>query len=689
MKMNKPGIWKVIFSISITVLLFVLFTPPIHSDELPEFKRGTEKARDYFRNGMTYFHNHQYGASKESFIASLSVMDNFHLARQYLSETYYYSGEWQESLNELEILDKAEKTYYRKNRMEVLRLLISGEGKKHSLTFFNKIHGDSFRGFRFENPTDVVTDKDGNLYILSFTSANVIKLDTNGFPIENFRGGFGRAMKGPMFMAMKDDTLFVTDYTADKVYVFNSKGYYRNRFGKKGSSPGKFIGPTGICVAPDGNLYVSDSGNNRVQKLTPEGDFIFEFGTSLEGKLYSPTGVAVDKKGTVYVADKGNKRIVLYDTEGNYITEWKHELFSKLRAIKLLGDRFYISDEESGVLIYNPLKNKWTRMSSFPETSTKYSTIHRPFSTEMDYAGFLYTVDYAKHTINIFAPQNLMTSNLNVSVEKVITGRFPDISLIFTVKNRRNQNLAGIGRSAIRVIENENIYPLVGLDTMKSFNDKITVSMVFENSPKIKAISGMLDSFLGHFLSSFSSKDKMEVLRVGKDSEKVYEFGNSILDIYSKIRKSQPETGNFINLGKGVFEGISSLIDKMGPRAVILLVSGDELKDSFNQYGIIRNIQFAKSHSIPIIVLSLSDTGDMVSVYKEIAEKTGGLFFKVPGSIEEKKLYDFIFEKKDKRYIVSYKTKTSSELKGRYMDIQLDVSYREIIGKSKAGYFVP
>jgi hypothetical protein len=341
------------------------------------------------------------------------------------------------------------------------------------------------------------------------------------------------------------------------------------------------------------------------------------------------------------------------------------------------------------MLIYNPKKDKWTKMTSFPETSTQYSALSRPFSAEMDYLGYLYTVDYTKHTINVFAPQNLLTANINVSVEKVITNRFPDISLVLNVKNRRNQNLTGIGRSAFRVIENENIYPLVGLDTMKSFNNQISVSMVFENSQKIKSISGRLDSFLGSFLHSFSVKDKLEVIRAGKDSEKVYEFGNSILDIYSKIRKSQPETGDYINLGKGLFEGISGLLDKLGSRALILLVSGDKLNNSFNQYGVIRNIQYAKAHSIPIIVLSLSNDGEMVSTYKEIADKTGGLFIKVPGSKVEKQLYDFISSKKDKRYIVSYKTKTGSELKGRYMDIQLDVSHRNIIGKSKAGYFVP
>ena len=61
-------------------------------------------------------------------------------------------------------------------------------------------------------------------------------------------------------------------------------------------------------------------------------------------------------------------------------------------------------------------------------------------------------------------------------------------------------------------------------------------------------------------------------------------------------------------------------------------------------------------HGIPVIVMSLSDEGEMAAVYKDIANRTGGMFMKIPGSPEETNLYKFIKSKQDKeRYIVSYK----------------------------------
>ncbi|MCB1177718.1 MAG: 6-bladed beta-propeller, partial [Leptospiraceae bacterium] len=280
------------------------------------------------------------------------------------------------------------------------------------------------------------------------------------------------------------------------------------------------------------------------------------------------------------------------------------------------------------------------------------------------------------------------TSNLNVFIERVELNRFPTVSIFLRVKNRNNQDLKGIRREAFRVLENSNLYPLVGLNNMKEFNNKISVSMVFENSEKVHAIAPKVDSFMGHFFNSLTVKDQVEVIRAGKDSEKVYDFGTSPLDIYAKIRKSTPEK-EFINLGKSVYQAISDLTPELGPRAVVLLVSGEVLPNAFNQYSILRNIQFANAHSIPIIVLSLSNKGPMIKYYKDIAERTGGKFLKVPGSKEETSLYSFIKSKKDRRYIISYKSKISDDLIGRYIDLQVSVFYRDIIGKAGGGYFVP
>jgi tripartite motif-containing protein 71 len=112
-----------------------------------------------------------------------------------------------------------------------------------------------------------------------------------------------------------DGNLYVTDLS-QRVTVISRAGTVLRRWGKPGSGPGEFKfspgGPTvptdvqaQIAVGPDGKVYVSDSGNARVQVFTPQGRFVRQFGSygSGKGQFLRPYHLAVDVTGDVYVAD--------------------------------------------------------------------------------------------------------------------------------------------------------------------------------------------------------------------------------------------------------------------------------------------------------------------------------------------------------------------------------------------------
>ena len=81
--------------------------------------------------------------------------------------------------------------------------------------------------------------------------------------------------------------------------------------GEPGREAGQFNTPTGIAVDAWGSLYVADSNNHRVQRITPGGD-IYRFGRAgnAEGELWGPQSVAVDPSGKFFfVAEQGNNRV--------------------------------------------------------------------------------------------------------------------------------------------------------------------------------------------------------------------------------------------------------------------------------------------------------------------------------------------------------------------------------------------
>jgi DNA-binding beta-propeller fold protein YncE len=106
--------------------------------------------------------------------------------------------------------------------------------------------------------------------------------------------------------------------------LFEEKYIFVNKWNGSVSVEGSFHRPNGVAVSLLGNIYVSDTGNHRIQKFTKNGDFVMSWGSagSGDGQFDYPQGLAVDLSGNVYVADAGNKRIQKFSANGAFITAW-------------------------------------------------------------------------------------------------------------------------------------------------------------------------------------------------------------------------------------------------------------------------------------------------------------------------------------------------------------------------------
>jgi len=123
--------------------------------------------------------------------------------------------------------------------------------------------------------------------------------------------------------------------------------------GVSGSGPDAFDQPTDVVVAPDGDIFVTDSHrngkNNRVVKFSKDGKFIKEWGTkgSGPGQISEPHTIAMDSRGRLFVGDRENNRIQIFDQDGKYITEWRQ--LSRPSGIYITKeDTIYVADSESG-----------------------------------------------------------------------------------------------------------------------------------------------------------------------------------------------------------------------------------------------------------------------------------------------------------------------------------------------------
>ncbi|HEV2122766.1 MAG TPA: hypothetical protein VGW38_08335, partial [Chloroflexota bacterium] len=127
--------------------------------------------------------------------------------------------------------------------------------------------------------------------------------------------------KEPMGVAVDNQgNVYVADTWNHRIQKFDSSG----KFVTKWSGQGGFWGPRGIAVDGQGNVYVTDTGNKRIQKFDSSGKFIAQFGTggAGQGQLNEPIGLAVTTDGQMFVADTNNRRIQHFDASGAFVSQW-------------------------------------------------------------------------------------------------------------------------------------------------------------------------------------------------------------------------------------------------------------------------------------------------------------------------------------------------------------------------------
>ncbi|MCX6808366.1 MAG: 6-bladed beta-propeller [Candidatus Berkelbacteria bacterium] len=158
------------------------------------------------------------------------------------------------------------------------------------------------------------------------TGGNYVKLKNT--PINyTYSTGFGSSGSGdgeftsPYSVATdQNGKIYVSDTGNNRIEVFNSNGTYSRQFGGPGSGFGLFSSPGGLAVDLAGNVYVADELNNVVQKFDASGVFVSQFGGfgSATNQFNRPMGVALDSAGNIYVADGLNQKIKKFDSAGAF-----------------------------------------------------------------------------------------------------------------------------------------------------------------------------------------------------------------------------------------------------------------------------------------------------------------------------------------------------------------------------------
>jgi len=339
-------------------------------------------------------------------------------------------------------------------------------------TFLAKFGSIGAADGQFQHPRGIAIDAHGNVYAADFENHRIQKFTAGGTFLAKF-GSNGTAdgqLNTPQRVAVDaNGHVYVVDTGNHRIQKFTAQGVFLAAFGSYGTDDGQFKSPVGVAVDAHGNVYIADTGNHRIQKFTADGTFLAAFGmygtpgrtNAGDGRFQHPRGVAVDAHGNVYVADTGNDRIqkftaggtflakfgstgtadgqfeipdgVAVDGSGNvYVAEYGNNRIQKFSSSGAFQAKFggYGTDDGqfngcSGVTVdgngnvyatdyYNDRVQKFSAegafLAKFGSFGTDEGQLHNPTGVAADGNGNVFVADAQNHRIQKFSPEDRCTS---------------------------------------------------------------------------------------------------------------------------------------------------------------------------------------------------------------------------------------------------------------------------------------
>ena len=175
-------------------------------------------------------------------------------------------------------------------------------------------------------PAGLAMDEKMNIYVADSIRRMIIVYD--GFGLFLRMLGSPDDLERPTGVAVSRDgeRIYVIDRSYNEsenhhVVVYDKAGKKLQVIGSRGNGDGQFNVPLQGAVAPDGTLYVLDSGNFRVQAFDRDGKFLRSFGNPGKefGNFGRPRGITVDDDGLVYVTDANFNNFQIFNPEGHLL----------------------------------------------------------------------------------------------------------------------------------------------------------------------------------------------------------------------------------------------------------------------------------------------------------------------------------------------------------------------------------
>ena len=219
------------------------------------------------------------------------------------------------------------------------RLFVS-DSQAHRVLVFNKDHkGEAAITTGLATPAGMAIDNENRLLyvadlgldqVLVFDADTLEKIRAIGTPDTKHQSNALGDFSKPSSVAVdKDGNVYVTDMLNYRIEIFDADGKFIRAFGKHGDGPGYFAMPKGVAVDADGHIWITDTMQNRVHLFTQEGDLLMYMGSqqgALPGTFSGLQNIYIDNQRNLAFTSEvypGRVQMFRYVTQDEAQAEYK------------------------------------------------------------------------------------------------------------------------------------------------------------------------------------------------------------------------------------------------------------------------------------------------------------------------------------------------------------------------------
>jgi len=268
---------------------------------------------------------------------------------------------------------------------------------------------------REATPTGVAFDAGGTLYITDPPAGTLIQVPVTG-PAALFTltcSDLAFSPDGSVY-AIDVNAVFRISFPGPGIAVTSTvAGGGSLAHGDGGPATAALLNhPTGVAADASGNVYIADRDNNRVRRVAPDGTITTVAGTGVAGgngdggmavlaQLDSPASVSVDAAGNLYVADTGNQRVRKITPSGVIFSVFSPSLASPACAVADSSGNVYIADAGSGIIL---------KVSATGQSTTVLTGLASPRGLALDGAGNLYFTEESGPRVQMLGNSGALTN---------------------------------------------------------------------------------------------------------------------------------------------------------------------------------------------------------------------------------------------------------------------------------------